>query len=274
MKNLRIIRIVLSLLVIISAVGYAFFSPPLQPLSPLVPYTQIIPSMLAVSIGAILFWLAATFMLGRVYCACFCPVGIIQDGVIRLRKALGKPPRVRQAYRPHQRIRYHILLVYVVCLLTGFLAVSYFIEPWQIFCNIASIVNPDAVAATWIRLGAGVLTGIICGIVSLLMIVVWAWVADRDFCNTVCPIGTALGLTEQYNLMHIEIDPDKCINCMKCEETCRSRCIKVAGRYVDNSRCVRCFDCLKECPNDAIRFQPNRNMPATPLSRRVGDSGG
>ncbi len=272
MKNLRTIRIILTLLFLAAAIAYACFPKPAHPAAALMPYTQIVPSMIAVSIGAILFWLAATFLLGRAYCAAFCPVGAIQDGVIFLRRKIS-PRRRPRRYRPHRNVRYHLLIIYIVCLISGFLAVPYLLEPWNMFLNIASAVNADATQATWIRLGTGTATGVAAGIVSLVAIAVWAWFADRDFCNTVCPVGTVLGLPDNYQLMHIEIDPDLCVNCGKCEETCRAGCIKVLSRYVDNSRCVLCFDCLAACPNDAIRYQSNRNRPATPLSRRVGRAG-
>ena len=271
MKSLRTIRIFLALLLFAAAVAYAFFTPPLHhPMVTPLPRTQIVPSMLATSIGAIVFWLVMTYIFGRIYCASFCPIGIIQDGVIWLRrKTTRKKARYGSRYRPHRNLRYQLLLVYVVCLITGFVAVAYVMEPWNMFCNIAAGVHPSAIAETWVRLGIGSLTGIVAGVVSLILIVVWAWIADRDFCNVVCPVGTALGLMESRNLMHIEIDPDKCINCLKCEEVCPAGCIKLVGRYVDNSRCVRCFDCTAVCPNDAIRYQSNRNRPATPLARRT-----
>ena len=68
------------------------------------------------------------------------------------------------------------------------------------------------------------------------------------------------------------IDPDKCISCGRCEERCRAQCVKVVSRYVDASRCVMCFDCVADCPTGAIRYQRNRNRPATPLVRRVKNS--
>ena len=276
MKNLKTIRVFLSILFFAAAVGYAFFTPPVHPLASLMPYTQIVPSMLAVSLGAILFWLAATFAFGRVYCASFCPIGNIQDGVRWLRGKLthGRPPKFGGRYRHHRNLRYQLLLVYIVALIPGFVAVPYVMEPWNMFLNIASIVHPDAVEATWLHLGTGAFCGIVTGAVSLLGIVVWAWLADRDFCNNICPIGTALSLLEPRSMMHIEIDPDKCVNCLKCEEICPSQCVKVVSLYVDDSRCVRCFDCTAICPNDAIRFQINHNRPASPLSRRTKRVGG
>ena len=136
--------------------------------------------------------------------------------------------------------------------------------------NIFGAFNPTAAQTAWLTLGVGMTSGIAAGIVSALLLIVCAVLTGRGFCTDVCPIGTVLGSIHDYTLFHIEIDPDKCVNCMKCEEVCRSQCVKVVGRHVDNSRCVRCFDCLDVCPNDAIRFQKNRNRRATPLVRKVG----
>ena len=134
--------------------------------------------------------------------------------------------------------------------------------------NIASAINPSAIEATWINLGLGIGTGITAGIVSFVMIAAYSLLRGREFCTHICPLGTAMGLLYEHNIYHIEIDRDKCVYCGKCEENCKSSCIKTVSAYVDNSRCIRCFDCLAVCPEEAIRFQPNRNRPATPLFRK------
>lgn len=271
MKKLRSIRIFLSVLMIAASIGYAFFSEPAHPFTTIIPYTQIVPSMFAVAIGSIAFWIIVTLFFGRIYCAAFCPIGIIQDMTIGIKRILKKRP-TRQRYRPRKNIRYHILVVYILCLITGFMVIPYLLEPWNMFLNISSTINSQAVSETWLRLGTGIFTGLIAGMTSLTLIIICAWFFGRDFCNYICPIGTILGFPGQNNMMHIEIDPDKCISCLKCEEICRSGCIKVANRYIDNSRCVRCFDCTYICPNDAIKYQLNRNRPTTPMVKRVGQT--
>ena len=120
-----------------------------------------------------------------------------------------------------------------------------------------------------IAVGVGTAVGVVAGIVSALLILICAVFTGRGFCNTVCPIGTALSIIEPHCIFHIEIDPDRCTGCLKCEEACPANCIKAVSRYVDNTRCVRCFDCLHVCGDDAIRYQPNRNRPATPLMRKA-----
>lgn len=264
MRNLRVIRIFLSVVFFIATVAYFAVGPNVNPMTRVAERVQIIPSAIAMSMGAILFWILASFLFGRIYCSSVCPVGAFQDFVIYLGKKtrrFGRPA----SFRPPLPVRWHILAIYVVCLVVGVMAVPFWIEPWNITRNVASLGDPSAVDATWIVLGLGVGAGMIAGIVSLILIAVCALLTGRGFCTQICPIGTALGSFQDYTLLHIEIDPDKCTSCMKCEEVCRSRCVRVVGRHVDNSRCVRCFDCLAVCENDAIRFQANRNRRGTPL---------
>lgn len=269
MKGLRTIRIILAIIFFVAAVAYLTVSHAGYHVGRIAERAQIVPSAIAVTMGATLFWIMVSFLLGRVYCSTVCPIGTLQDLIIRVR---GKIPRFRApfSYKPARQVRYHVLAVYLVCLIAGVMAVPYWIEPWSIMRNICSVANPTAAEATWLQLGLGVGAGIAAGVVSLILLAVCSLFTGRGFCTDVCPIGTALGCFHSYTLFHIEIDPDRCVSCMKCEEICKSQCVKVAGRYVDNSRCVRCFDCLQVCPNDAIRFQMNRNRRGTPLIRKIG----
>lgn len=218
--------------------------------------SQIIPSAIQASLGATVMWIIATLLFGRIYCATVCPVGTLQDLVIWSRRKLN--PEFTFRYENPKKIWLIVLLAYLVSLIAGIWVVAYVIEPWNMMRNAASAVRPSDTDMTWGAIGISVSVGIAAGIVSLSGILIWAWKSGRSFCTTLCPIGTALGCLHSQTLMHIAFDPDKCISCMKCEEVCSSKCIKVSERRVDNSRCIRCFDCTSVCPNDAIRFQLNR----------------
>lgn len=225
---------------------------------------QIIPSAIQASLGATVVWILATILFGRIYCATVCPVGTLQDIVIWSRRKANPGKKFR--YAEGRKEKYIILLAYIGSLVAGILAVGYAIEPWNIMRNAASAVRPADIAMTWDGIGVSLGIGVAAGIAALVGVLIWAWIGGRGFCTTVCPIGTALGCLHSQSLMHIAIDPDKCISCMKCEDVCSAKCIKVEQRFVDNSRCVRCFDCTDICPNDAIRFQLNKKRNRqTPL---------
>lgn len=276
---------ILAVLFLAASIAFLFTSGVLHNSASFAPKAQIVPSALAVSMGITFFWLGVTLFVGRFYCSAICPVGTLADLSMRLRRLLGKrfPALARRfphlarpfRFKPERPWRYHILVFYLLCLVFGIAAiplarvVPYVLEPWNAMNNVSAVTHPDNLSLTWGTLGLGWGLGFALGLVMLLVVVVWAFFAGRDFCNTVCPIGSALGFVDKYSLLHIEIDPDRCISCMKCEEICRSSCVKVVSRYVDNSRCVRCLDCICVCPVDAIRLQSNRNRPATPLLRHT-----
>lgn len=280
MKRLKTIRIILALLFLAAAAGYLLTGGMMHhgvsaKIFAMAERMQIIPSAFAVTMGATSFWIAVTCLVGRVYCSTVCPLGTLQDLAIHLRRRMPEkwlrrmhlPQKSR--WRAPKRWRYDVMAGYIICLLLGFSVVPLLIEPWQILRDAAATAHPDTIADTWGHLAYGVMTGAATGLISLTAIVVWGFFRGREFCTTICPLGTAMGAISPYALYHIEIDPDLCISCMKCEDGCRCHCIKVKGRYVDNTRCVRCLDCITVCPNQAIRLMTGRlQRPASPLLRR------
>lgn len=269
--KLRTIRVFLAVIFFIASLAYLIIGPQVHPMAVVAEKVQIIPSALSATIGVTAFWFVATFLFGRVYCSTVCPIGTLQDCAISLRRRIerGRRNEKRFRFRQASHWRYDFLIVYLLCLLLGISAACYIVEPWNIMRNIASIFNRNAISATWATLSLGVATGMAAGVVSLIALLIWAWLRGREFCNTVCPIGTAMGAMHGQNLFHIEIDPDRCTSCLKCEDICPGECIKVVSRYVDNSRCTRCFDCVAVCPDNAIRYQINRNRRfSSPLMRR------
>jgi formate hydrogenlyase subunit 6/NADH:ubiquinone oxidoreductase subunit I len=110
----------------------------------------------------------------------------------------------------------------------------------------------------WLK-SAGTLTTALLtlGIVSLL-----AWKNGRTYCNTICPVGTALGVVSRFSLFRPRIDRRKCAHCGLCEKGCKSSCIHAATGEIDHSRCVVCLNCMENCRLNAIRYS------------RKGDAGG
>jgi polyferredoxin len=77
----------------------------------------------------------------------------------------------------------------------------------------------------------------------LSLVIYLAFKFGRLYCNTICPVGTLLGLISKYSLFKIKIEDDKCKSCGKCEFVCKSECIDSRNKIVDFSRCVGCFNC-------------------------------
>lgn len=267
MKQLRTARIILALLFLGASVAALLLRGNSMLLRSL-EHSQIILSALSVTAGASLVWLVVTLFAGRAYCATVCPVGTLSDLFARIGERRSRLGRRRYRYRHPSRISRHIAWIYIACLIIGIVGIPFLVEPWNMMRNAAATVNPAAVATTWQAMGFSVVVGMIGGIAALILVIAVSLVWGRRFCTDWCPVGIILGYASAYSIYHLEVDRDKCMSCGICEEVCRAGCVKTVSRYIDNSRCVRCLECVTRCPSGAIRFQINRNRPATPLMMR------
>ena len=201
---------------------------------------------------------ALTLIFGRVYCSFLCPLGILQDIVIRARRVVDalrgrerKGAAIRYA-KPVPVVRYAVLALVLVSLPLGAAVALSWLDPYTIAARlIASVVNPLAAAlapqsaADWGRYGAAVGLALGVGLVPLLM----AWWRGRLYCNTICPVGALLGLLSRRPLLRLGMSADSCVLCGKCLKACKANCIDLKRHWVDTSRCVACYDCVSACPN-------------------------
>lgn len=266
MKNLTHIRIILSIVFLLEALAFVLLGASAPRHTAVTSHLQIVPSMLSASIGATATWIVATLLMGRVYCSTVCPLGTLQDVATFTREKIFRRP-ISHRFTPCRRIRYDVLIIYAVLTIAGS-AAAMLGEPWRWFDGIARGLAPGHDAGMFAVLAGDAAVGVAISVAALALLGAYSVHTGRDFCNHVCPVGTALGIVATRAALHIEIDPDRCTSCMKCEEGCKASCISVKDRVVDNSRCVRCFNCISHCPENAIRLQINRNGVMSPMMRR------
>lgn len=214
--------------------------------------TQLVPAILAVSAGWLLLWLCITLICGRLYCSTVCPLGTLQDIVSRLTR--------RRQFRyggRHLFTRVFVILVFAEGAILPYITVIYLLDPYTEFMRI--VTAAVAINAASIAAGAAVLA----------VVTIFAWGRrGRLLCNTICPLGSAMGAVSEIALMRFDIDPDACTHCRRCEDVCKGRCIDSLASTVDNSRCVVCFNCVDACPDNAIFWRRNRHRLRTPLMQR------
>ena len=80
--------------------------------------------------------------------------------------------------------------------------------------------------------------------------------AGRLFCNSICPVGTLLGLVSKISLFKVGIIESNCIECGECETVCKASCIESDEKFIDFSRCVGCFNCFDTCSSIGISYIP------------------
>ncbi|MBO7588235.1 MAG: 4Fe-4S binding protein, partial [Bacteroidaceae bacterium] len=57
--------------------------------------------------------------------------------------------------------------------------------------------------------GSVTLPLLLTGLLTLIIICVCAWMWGREYCNTICPVGTLLSLVSRFSLMRPVIDESR-----------------------------------------------------------------
>lgn len=232
---------------------------------------QFLPAILALNVIVIVALVAITLIAGRVYCSVICPAGVFQDIISHL-SARRKGKKKRFRYRkPSSILRYSVLIIFILTIIAGFTAIASLIAPYSAYGRMVhTIFGPVAIWINnlfapfaeesgsyllftrdiWIRS----IPVFIVAVVTLIVLVVLSWRSGRIYCNTICPVGTFLGLLSRFAWLRPVINTDKCINCGSCGRRCKSECIDMKSHSIDLSRCVACMDCIDECSQGAISF--------------------
>ncbi|MBN1340065.1 MAG: 4Fe-4S binding protein [Bacteroidales bacterium] len=278
-KGLRMVRIVFSLLtlVIFSFLFIDFSATFSSGWINGITYLQLVPSLLkflnllAFSSLGFIAVLILSFLFGRVYCSFLCPLGALQDVFFFFSKRMYRKKKRMKYSRPHNTLRYGLLLAAAVPLFFGTALVLSLLDPYSVFGKIFSnLVRPvyyalnnfgallsETTGNYWLfrepykgsPLPATLFSGALLALVFILV-----WKKGRLYCNTVCPAGTFLGIVSRASLFRIRINRGLCTGCGICSSVCKAECIDPASRRIDYSRCVVCFDCLQVCPHDGVGF--------------------
>ena len=254
-SRLRLLRIVVSLAVMVATaitvgLGYDCF----------LSKWQLVPAALVGAGEWLLMWAAVTALFGRLYCSTACPLGTLQDCLIRLRRR--RRGFFHSPARPMLRWFFVIVIVAAAILGIGFLV--RWLDPSQVFA-----FEVDKLLAPWISATAFSLATGIAAVVVLAVIAAIAIMRGRLLCNTLCPVGTVLGAFSRLSLFQIDINTDKCTGCGLCTARCKAECIDPQSHTVDFSRCVVCFDCVASCPNDAITMRRGRHQLQWPMLQEI-----
>lgn len=238
---------------------------------------QFLPAVLALNLGVVLFLIVLTWIFGRVYCSVICPLGIFQDVVSWL---AGKRKKNRFRYSPALSwLRYGVMVIFILAMISGLGAWAALIAPYSAYGRIASNLfaplwqwgnNFLAYLAeragsyafyeteVWLRS----LPTFIIATVTFIILIILAWRNGRTYCNTICPVGTFLGLISRFSVFKPVIDTSKCNGCGLCTRNCKAACINAKAHEIDYSRCVACMDCIDKCRQGAIRYTRRKTNKA------------
>lgn len=296
---LKIARVALAALVFtgltLAFVDFRGFMPP--QLGHGLAHTQFVPDLVSLLVGGgigaivIVVGIAIALTIGRIYCSAVCPLGILQDIVARIGGWFRRKKKFLPYAKPFIKLRHVFLWGTVAAALAGWGGFALaLLDPYSNFGRIASTLarplltlannsvvglanaaglqNFYRVEPSWA--GAGLL---LLPALFLTIVVVMSALRGRLYCNTLCPVGTALGLVSRFAAFRISIDKTACTKCGDCLRSCKAQCIDLRTGSVDASRCVACYNCIGTCDEQGINYRYSWKKTATPspVSSRESD---
>ena len=232
---------------------------------------QIITALMAGVSITLLFWALVTIIYGRLYCSTVCPLGTFMDCVSATSRLVRRKKASYRYRSPSRKTRLVFLLLTLLFLLSGTSIIPTLLDPYSAYARMVNefLAIPLGKAEAPARFAMATLA--VAGLTAITVVAV-SWKHGRLLCNTICPVGTVLGYGSRRPYFHFEIDPDRCINCGECERVCKSGCIKLPEKLIDNTRCVVCFDCATACPNSAIIYKNGHYRLGMPMMQRIQTS--
>ncbi|MFT3781599.1 MAG: 4Fe-4S binding protein [Nibricoccus sp.] len=273
-------RVALAILVFsgltIAFVDFRGFSPKM--LGHVLAHAQFVPALVSVfagGVGAVILTggIVAAALIGRIYCSAICPLGILQDIVLRAKHWFSRKKRFLPYSKAFNKVRQVFLWGAVVACLAGWVGFTLsLLDPYSNFGRIVSMlfrplltVANNAIVGTANAWGfqnlyrvdpawasAGLL---IFPAAFLTVIVVMSALRGRLYCNTVCPVGTVLGFVSRFAAFRITIDKNACTKCGDCLRSCKAQCIDLRNGEIDASRCVACYNCIGACEEHGVKYR-------------------
>ena len=257
------------------------------------PKIQFLEAVLALNVVVIVALLVLTLVFGRIYCSVICPLGIMQD----IFGWLGKKAKKNRYTYSKQKHALRVLFFgfMLIAIVLGGGTIVQMLAPYSAFGRICTnLLQPVYMAGNnvlaaiaehydsyafyhtnvWMR----ALPSLIISIVTLGILAVLAWRNGRTYCNTICPVGTALSVFAKFSWLKVHFDVDKCKNCSLCTKNCKAACIDYKTHTVDPLRCVVCGDCIKSCKFGALKYghggngqpsEPNKSNEPVDTSKRT-----
>lgn len=279
---LKRLRVILSLFFFLVITGlFLDFSGNIHRDAVLLPtHLQFVPSLIlflgtgtVIGLGFVLI-LVLTLLFGRIYCSTLCPMGTLQDIFIYLKRKLSPKKTIFKFKKPYNLLRYVIISVVALSVLSGSLLLVNLTEPYSMFGKIAhNLFQPALILINNIASEAHHITklyilypvrwvpinfaALLLALGWIILVFVLSFRHGRLYCNTVCPVGALLGLVSKFSIFHIRLDKSLCNSCGKCSAVCKAECINPKDQSLDFSRCVGCMNCLSPCPDNGVQFVPS-----------------
>ena len=187
-------------------------------------------------------------LFGRLVCGFLCPFGLLQELLHKI-----PFPKVRKLWKWLLRVKYVILIVFVLALPAlskGSIGISspafckYICPAGTLTAGLPLLIAEPAMrgALGWLfTLKSAIAFVTILGCLSVY----------RFFCKVMCPLGAFYGLFNKIALYRLRLSEENCVHCGECSKACKM--MVDPSRTPDSPECIRCGDCVKACRFSALR---------------------
>lgn len=189
--------------------------------------------------------LLSALVLRRALCGWVCPVGGLQDIES---KSIGEPfKRKRLNY-----LKWVIWVPWIVSIICGFV-VAGGIHAIDFFFHTDHGISVSDLMSL----------GIYFGIVALFF-APNIFLGRRAMCHSICwmapfmIIGGKLGEALKVPQLHVEAEPDACIDCGRCDRACPMSLsveAQVKTGRISDAECIQCAACCDTCPKGVLSLK-------------------
>ncbi|WP_323981887.1 4Fe-4S binding protein [Aeromonas media] len=201
----------------------------------------------------------SALLLGRAFCAWFCPLGVVGEWLHGLRNRLlpgeWTPPRWLDWLLRAQKFLVLGFLLFIILLAVPAAALpGYLASPYH--------------QAADMKMGAFFFNLSLVSGLSLGWVLLLTATFRQGFCRYLCPYGAWLALLGLLTPLRIRRDPVRCLrssghDCDKCSRACPSRIQVHQLIAVRSLECTSCLSCVAACPKraDALHLgTPHRRL--------------
>jgi len=190
-------------------------------------------------IGAIIILLIYGLIGGRAFCSWVCPMNIVTDTALWLRKKW-RINEVQFNTPIKRKIRYWVLLLGLILSFASGVAAFEFVSPVSM-------------------LHRGIIFGMGFGWAAIAVIFLFdLFVLKNGWCGHVCPIGAFYSITGKYHWIKVKHTVENCTDCNECFRVCpEPQVLKIIGKEsgpISNGECTNCGRCIEVCDDKALKF--------------------
>ncbi len=228
------------------------------------PLFPIIPLAIFLTIGAVF---------GRFLCGWACPMGFIQDLILKM-----KGVTTKVSLRKHvSLIKVKYIVLFLVIFFSSTLAISLFVEAESSYKDalgpfaegIFLPISPETTLFSTIPrlVQAGMESGllnfssltssgviVVIGLILLAIFFVGAYMVPWFWCRYVCPTGALMAIPMRFSFLGLKRDPSKCTKCGDCVAICpmQIKILELPWEKFNDPECTLCLECVGACSTGAL----------------------